>query len=104
MVVGYILASAYEPTDYAYAEIGTIAGNVGLMLIIVTIIRVIIVSIEQSTFQKQQQKNERARFLMMPQDEAQEYINSVQDSQARMKLIKDWRQNHVSTQLKGTRN
>ncbi len=45
------------------------------------------------------QKNERARFLMMSQDEAQRYLNDVQDPQLRIKLIKDWRQNHISKNL-----
>lgn len=44
-------------------------------------------------------RNERARFLMMSYDEAQSYINSIHDPETRMKLIKDWRQNHTSTQL-----
>lgn len=89
----------YGSTEYVYAEIGAFVGSVGLVLVIVTIIRGIIVSIDQSARQKQLQKNERARFLMMSHDEAQRYIDSVQDPQLRMKLIKDWQRNHVSTQL-----
>lgn len=45
------------------------------------------------------QKNERAQFLMMSQEDAERYINNTKDPQLRIKLIKDWQQNHVSTQL-----
>jgi len=45
------------------------------------------------------QKDERAQFLMMSQEDAERYINNTKNPQLRIKLIKDWRNHHISTKL-----
>ena len=99
LFIGYAISNSQSYySNYGsmgYSEIGAFAQVFGLLLTVLAFVR----RLYKWDSKIGQQKNERARFLMMPQDEAQKYVFSVQDPQLRIKLIKDWQRNHISTQL-----
>lgn len=79
-----MIASVTDPIDV-----------IGLLVLFAGIVIVGAVAIEK----RDRYRRAHSGFLLLPQNEAQKFIDSLVDPRQRTKLANDWRQHHTSTKL-----